>query len=386
MKVNVTWSIDDDAEQAGKACAKKAVLDLVQTKIAIIFNSSKYNCEELLKGAKSILGTAPIIGCTTYGGIITQEGYINSKNGNFAGMLAIGDKETDVYTAGLNKLITARQTGREVALKALQKSEKNRRPDYYMLITSSEEEKEYAKGIHDIIGDVPCFGGGITSKNTSNMIYTEDAEFGEGVAVAFFYTPQRIENIINSSYHETIHSGIITKITGNRQIDEINGNHAVQVFHKWTNYKKDDDILENAIFNNLAVKDNLNDNIIIKPITNIYNNSIIIGSDVSENSEIMQVKTTKQELTYIPEETIYKIKKKLEQIGESPVAYLNVYSSALINKININEIAKNLKKETEDTPLLMAFTDSEYGKGNYTGNVFGGAMISSTAICDKKEF
>ena len=36
MKVNVTWSIDDNAEQAGKACAKKAVLDLVQTKIAII--------------------------------------------------------------------------------------------------------------------------------------------------------------------------------------------------------------------------------------------------------------------------------------------------------------------------------------------------------------
>ena len=43
MKVNVTWSIDDNAEQAGKACAKKTVLDLVQTKIAIIFNSSKYN-------------------------------------------------------------------------------------------------------------------------------------------------------------------------------------------------------------------------------------------------------------------------------------------------------------------------------------------------------
>lgn len=62
-----------------KSMCKKAVLDLVQTKIAIIFNSSKYNCKELLKGAKSILGTAPIIGCTTYGGIITQEGYITSK-------------------------------------------------------------------------------------------------------------------------------------------------------------------------------------------------------------------------------------------------------------------------------------------------------------------
>lgn len=384
MKVNVTWSIDDNAEQAGKACAKKAVLDLVQTKIAIIFNSSKYNCKELLKGAKSILGTAPIIGCTTYGGIITQEGYITSKNGDFAGMLAIGDKETDVYTAGSNKLITARKTGQEVALQALQKSGKNRKPDYYMLIASSEEEKEYAKGIRDIIGDVPCFGGGITGKNTFNMIYTEEAEFSEGAAVAFFYTSQRIENIINSSYHETVHSGIITKATETRQIDEINGNQAIQVFREWTSYKENNDILENALLNNLAIKDSLNDNTIIKPITNIYNNSIIVGSDISENSAIIQVQTTKQELIDAPAETIYKIKNGLKPIDESPVAYLNVYSSALIDKININEIAKRIKTETEDTPFLMAFTDSEYGKGNYTGNVFGGVMISSTAICNKK--
>ena len=118
-----------------------------------------------------------------------------------------------------DKLITARKTGQEVALQALQKSGKNRKPDYYMLIASSEEEKEYAKGIRDIIGDVPCFGGGITGKNTFNMIYTEEAEFSEGAAVAFFYTSQRIENIINSSYHETVHSGIITKATETRQID-----------------------------------------------------------------------------------------------------------------------------------------------------------------------
>ena len=96
------------------------------------------------------------------------------------------------------------------------------------------------------------------------------------------------------------------------------------------------------------------------------------------------MQTTKQELIDAPAETIYKIKNGLKPIDESPVAYLNVYSSTLIDKININEIAKRIKTETEDTPFLMAFTDSEYGKGNYTGNVFGGVMISSTAICNKK--
>ena len=38
MKANVAWSTDEDAYLAGKACAKKAVLDLVQTKVAFLFS------------------------------------------------------------------------------------------------------------------------------------------------------------------------------------------------------------------------------------------------------------------------------------------------------------------------------------------------------------
>ena len=74
MKVNIAWSTNDDSSDAGNTIAKKAVLDLVQTKLAIIFSSEKYNTINLLKGAKSILGTAPIIGCTSQKGIITPDG------------------------------------------------------------------------------------------------------------------------------------------------------------------------------------------------------------------------------------------------------------------------------------------------------------------------
>ena len=84
MKANVAWSIEEDAFVAGKACAKKAVLDLIQTKIAFIFSSAKYNQEELVKGAKENLGTAPIIGCTSNGGILVPDGYVTSDKG-FAG-------------------------------------------------------------------------------------------------------------------------------------------------------------------------------------------------------------------------------------------------------------------------------------------------------------
>ena len=43
MKANVAWSTEEDAKIAGKNIAKKAVLDLNETKIAFLFSSVKYN-------------------------------------------------------------------------------------------------------------------------------------------------------------------------------------------------------------------------------------------------------------------------------------------------------------------------------------------------------
>ena len=43
MKTNVAWSTDENAFLAGKACAKKAVLDLIQTKVALACISFSLN-------------------------------------------------------------------------------------------------------------------------------------------------------------------------------------------------------------------------------------------------------------------------------------------------------------------------------------------------------
>ena len=120
MKANVAWSTDENAFLAGKACAKKAVLDLIQTKVAFIFSSVKYDAQKLIEGAKEELGTAPIIGCTSSGGILVPDGYITSENG-FAGIMAIGDPDTAVGVAGMPKMLTARETGRQVAIDAMKK-------------------------------------------------------------------------------------------------------------------------------------------------------------------------------------------------------------------------------------------------------------------------
>ena len=81
LKSNVGWSTNADSYNQGKESAAKAVVDLIQTKVAFLYTSVDCDVEKVLEGAKSELGTAPIIGCTSSAGIITPDGFISSENG-----------------------------------------------------------------------------------------------------------------------------------------------------------------------------------------------------------------------------------------------------------------------------------------------------------------
>ena len=60
LKSNVSWSTNTDSYTQGKEAAKKAVVDLIQTKVAFLFTSVDCNFSKVLEGAKAELGTAPI--------------------------------------------------------------------------------------------------------------------------------------------------------------------------------------------------------------------------------------------------------------------------------------------------------------------------------------
>lgn len=386
MKVNVTYSVDTNAKMAGKSCAKKAVLDLMETKLAIIFSSVKYNTNSLLEGAKEVLGTAPIIGCTSSEGVVVPDGYISSQFG-YAGMMAIGDPDTAVGTAGSEKIVTARQTGKLVAKRAMEKVGTDRVPACFMMIANPGEEEEYLKGIQDVVGDVPFFGGSAADDDSSGKweIFTEDSKFSNGVAVAFFYTNKEIKNLLDGRYHETINSGVITKISDNRQIDEINGNKALKQYCEWTDKKIKDvkgvKLLSESILKPLGVKSPNGDMVVIRhPMNGNTDNTINIGNDVYVNTAVIQMQTSKEEIIKAPKYVLRDLK---EQIKNEPAAYILFHSNGRKSVIEgkIDEMARKIKEEAGDIPFIMPFNFGEYGRGNNTANLCGGLMISETAIC-----
>lgn len=385
MKANVAWSVEEDAFSAGRACAKKAVLDLMQTKLAVVFSSVKYNQDKLLEGLKKELGSAPIIGCTSSGGILVPDGYITSERG-FAGILAIGDKETEVGVSASPKLSSARETGRKVAIDAMNKVGTTFPPSYFLMLASPSEEEEYAKGIEDIIGNVPIFGGSSADDDLNGnwKIFTNESVFTEGVAVAFFYTNKKIENEYTGKYHETINSGVITELVGKRTLKQINGIPAMKQYAEWTGKKTKDlmgnKILKESILKPLGVKTPTGNVTLIRhPMNGNEDYSINIGNDLAINTAIIQMQTSIDELVKAPKLTLRKLKSKL---NGDPVAYLLIHCGGRKIAIGdrIDEVAKLIKEEAGDVPYIMPFTFGEYGRAEHEANGMGGLMMSMTAF------
>ena len=385
LKSNVAWSTNKNSYEAGKETAKEAVKDLVQTKVAFLYTSVDNNVEEVLNGVRSEVETAPVIGCTSSAGIIVPDGFISSEDG-FVGMLAIGDPNTTVGVAGYKKQKTARETGKLVALEAMKNAGLDFAPEYFYMVASPGEEEDYLKGIEDVIGRVPFFGGSAADNTVEGKwsIFTGDSVFSDGVAVAFFYTDKKMANVFTGAYHETGNAGIVTKLKGKRTLVEIDGVTALRKYASWTGKKIKDlegsNLLLQSVTEPLGVKDPLGDLVAIRhPMGGNKDYSINVGNNLALNTAIVQMQASVDELIKATGNTMKELNKDIEQdVG----AYLLIHCGGRRLAIGdrIDEVAKQIKKEAKGVPFITVFTFGEYGSKDHGANTCGGLMLSFTAF------
>lgn len=383
LKTKVGYSNIADAFEAGAETAKKASVGL-KPKAGLLFNSVAYDQKKLMEGIKSV-ADYDIIGCTSSAGLITPDGYMIDENG-VVGMMTFDDENLTVACYGMAKKKDARETGRQVALKALEKAGIDYAPDYFFMTASPAEEEEYIKGIQDVIGRVPCFGGSAADNTVEGKwsIFFNDEIFSDGVAVAFFYTEKEITTEYTGAYNETEDVGIITKVNGKRTLAEINGKPALEVYKKWRGLKDEEvnggNLLVTTIQSPLGVKDRLGNLIAIRhPMAGNEDGSMNIGANLAEKTAVIRMEATVDELIDSTGKTLKALKKK----SPESAGYLLVHCGG--RRLGIGErmpeVYEQLKKEAGDTPFLVVFTFGEYG---YTEddqtNTTGGLMLSFTSF------
>lgn len=385
LKANVGSCTSLNSFEAGKLAGMKAIEGISNAKIAFMYSSVAYNQDELIKGAKEVLKGTPIIGNTSYTGIITPEGFITGDA--FVGIMVMDDDMT-VGVAGLPKGSDAVSTGSEVAKKALENAGKIIPPDYFYMVAPPGEEEFYLKGITKVIGRVPFFGGSAADNSISGewKLFTDEGSFADGVAVAFFYTNKPFANKFTGAYNETTKSGIITKVIGNRVLAEIDGKPALEKYAEWSGKSTNDlqgmNLLAASVCAPLGIKDRLGDLVAIRhPMNGNEDNTMNLGNNLAVNTAVIYMESSVDELIASTGKTLNELKEKLSvNAGAFHLVHCGGRRAGIDSRIE--EVAKEIKAAAGDVPFLVEFTFGEYGYEQDGINTCGGLMLSFTGFSE----
>lgn len=385
LKANTGSSVAGNPGIAGAEAAAKAKAGLDCVNLAYVYASCDYDLDALLKGVSGELPGVPLIGNTTFTGVITPEGYISGENG-FVGIMAISDPDLTVGVAAVRRSGDAAAAGARAARLAMEKAGKTLPPDYYYMVAPPGLEEFYVKGITEVIGRVPFYGGSAADNTLEGKwkFYTDGGVLEDGVAVAFFYTKKKMTNKFTGAYRETKDIGVITKVVDNRVLSEIDGVPALEKYASWRGMDietlKGGALLAESVTSPLGVKDRLGDLVAIRhPMNGNDDLTMSIGNQLAEGTAVIRMEGSVDELIAATGKTLNALKEKMP----APAGALHlVHCGGRRLRIDsrIDEVAAQLKKEAGGVPFIAEFTFGEYGCEADGTNTCGGLMLSFTAF------
>ena len=389
LKASVYQSDKLDAREAVREVVqglKAQDPDVAQAKVVFAYSSCAYNIPSMLDEFSAQLPDVPVIGNTSFTGVITPKGFVGGDS--FLGAMALNDPDMAVGVAAEPKTDASQdavELGEKVARLAMKAAGKDCAPSYYYMAASPAEEEYYVKGITHVIGRVPFFGGSAADNAIAGdwKLYTSSGDFADGVAVAFFYTDKPMANVYTGAYHETGDVGVVTKVIGDRTLAEIDGVPALEKYAEWRDMDIDSlrgsALLSASVVSPLGVKDRLGDLVAIRhPMAGNDDDTIGLGNKVAKNTAVIRMEATVDELIDSTGKTLGELGEKVEDPG----AYLLVHCGGRRAGIGdrIGEVADQLKSAANGVPFLCEFTFGEYGQVDDGANTCGGLMLSFTAL------
>ena len=377
VKVNSTVLQDPGA------AAKEAAKGISGAKLAFLYSSVNYDQSELIGCLKNEMPDTPIVGNTSFTGIITPQGYISGDY--FAGVMALEGDDVTAGVAGADRGDCPVATGEKVAREAMQKAGMSKAPDYFYMTASPGEEEFFLKGITNVIGRVPFFGGSAADNAIAGewKLFTDSIVTANGVAVAFFYSDKAFANVYTGAYAESDKVGIITKIRDNRVLEEIDGVPALQKYSEWSGKGVDQlkgmDLLVASICNPLGVKDRLGDLVAIRhPMNGNDDLTINVGNNLATNTAVIYMDGSVDGLVASAASTLGELKSRLGGAAGYHLVHCGGRRAGIGDRID--ETAGLIKQAAGDVPFIVEFTFGEYGFEADGNNTCGGLMLSYSAF------
>ena len=388
FKANVGYSTAASARDAGKEAGSRAAAGLDAAKVAFAYCSCDYDVDDVVAGVKDALGDVPVLGNTSFTGVVVSGGGYVGGDDPFVGVMAFSDPAMAVGVAAADRAQAPDPVaaGKVLAAAAMEMAGRDTAPDYFYMAASPAEEELYLKGISAVIGRVPFFGGSAADNTIEGnwKLYGAEASFADGCVIACFWDGPDMTNVFTGAYRETDDFGVITKIDGLRTIAEIDGMPAAKKYQEWTGCSDEDiqggNLLAYSVTSPLGVKDRLGDLIAIRhPMNGNDDFSINVGNNLAEKTCVIRMEATVDELIQSVPDTLREL---IGRMPGKPLAFHLVHCGGRRAGIDgrIGEVADAVARAAGDVPYLMEFTFGEYGFESDNNNTCGGLMLSFTGF------
>jgi hypothetical protein len=192
LKASVYWSEEADAYKAGKESAEKALAELKEKAgLAVAFCTVDYDEADFVKGIREVLGEVPLMGSTSFSGILTPGGFLH-KEGGVGGVMLLASPKM-AFGVGASEIgddpRAAGQKAVRAAIAQAGKSESDAVSAFFLIPPPGAEER-LIKGIEDVVGRVPMIGG--SAANQGGEVpwkeFANDEIFVNGVVVGVIYS------------------------------------------------------------------------------------------------------------------------------------------------------------------------------------------------------
>lgn len=385
FKARVGYSRLEDSFLSGQETITNALKELENPKVALVFSSEEHNQEDIIKGIKSITNI-PFIGCTSSEAIITNDGIISESGGQSAAMV-FDDIDIRVGCGIEENMGNAREAGKKATITAIKNASCSIKPSYIYMLATPGEEENYLKGIQDVVGRIPVFGGSAADNEFEGKwaIYTNEKVVTNGCAVMLIFNKKGINSILEVPYKEVGKAGIITKTSNERTIVEIDNTPALLKYSEWTGFPvsemKGISALDASVIYPFSVKDPINSITLLRqPVFSTDDYKLIISNNVAAGTCINLMHADGDDFVNTVEKSLNKINDKAKnEIG----AYIFFHCGKrkyIMSDDNLLSIFNIMKEKTNNTPFIGTFSFGEYGSNDHSANSCGSLMLSITTI------
>jgi hypothetical protein len=237
MRIASGYSLKADTEQAA-AEAAGALLERLgrEPHWVVVYTTEHHARPELIGALRAAAPGAQIVGATSCGAVMTEEGFHTGPHG-VVGVLGVADAEGS-YGVGAEPLgqdpVQAGARAIEAALEAAGRPFES--PVLVWCCQPPGREEAVIAGIQSIVGpNTPIIGGSSADEAIAGAWrqFTTEGVLEDHVAVAALFPSARHGAAFQSGYAPTGHVGVVTK-AGDRQVLEIDHQPASEVYSSWT--------------------------------------------------------------------------------------------------------------------------------------------------------